>query len=153
MCVWALFLPRCKCASNANECSSWSFFNITCVMIKHFSILPIQTRRKTKWISPMHRHFRCIHFNYALGCWTCNPANVIILFVIITNLFVNKIIVKKRLKTNWATKAARTTHRWLCVLVLMFVVVMHARHIVIETILIDPVFLFILFLDFFLFNT
>lgn len=71
-------------------------------------------------------------------------ANIIILFVIITNLFVNKIIVKKRLKTNWATKAGRTTHPicFSCVCVGVNVcVVMHARHIVIETILIDPVFL------------
>lgn len=136
----------CQCASNANECFTRSFFNITCVMIEHFSILHIYTHTRTPILNEFHQ---CIDiFNTFIlitrSAMDLHHANIIILFVIITNLFVNKIIVKKRLKTNWATKAGHTTHPICssCVCVGVNVcVVMHARHIVIETILIDPVFL------------
>lgn len=99
---WHLRLCVCiigACMCITCHCYSWSFFNITCVMIKCASIVRMPSA--FIWMF-MYRHFQRIHFNY-IEQWGLRLANVIILFVIITNLFVNKIIVKKRLKINWAT--------------------------------------------------
>lgn len=102
-------------------CYDWTFF--------YFAHLHTHTRARTPILNEFHQ---CIDiFNTFIlitrSAMDLHHANIIILFVIITNLFVNKIIVKKRLKTNWATKAGRTTHpicfSCVCVfvLVLMFV--------------------------------